>query len=357
MKLLILSRYGRTGASSRLRTLQYVPALAACGIDASVESLFDDDYIAQLYSGRRSMRTVVGAYVRRLRSVAQSRNHDVLWIEKELWPWVPSLPELALVPAGPRIVVDFDDAVFHRYDLHRNALVRKVLGRKLDVLMVRADLVTAGNQYLADRAAAAGAKSIALLPTVVDLARYAPKRRSAGEQVTVGWIGSPATAPYLQPLFPALGELGGSIAMRALAIGANPEQVAGTLFEPVAWHEETEVGDLSRCDIGIMPLRDTPWEQGKCGYKLIQYMALGLPVVASAVGANNQIVSHGVDGFLVTSPQEWSDALALLAQDPDMRQRMGEAGRRKVEQSYSLQGQAPRLVAMLQALMPAGTSG
>lgn len=113
------------------------------------------------------------------------------------------------------------------------------------------------------------------------------------------------------------------------------------------WSEMNEVSDIQAFDVGIMPLADTPWEQGKCGYKLIQYMACGIPVVASAIGANREIVSHGVDGFLATTHAEWSGYLKQLLENPDLRREMGLRGREKVERKYSVQARLPELIRIL----------
>jgi glycosyltransferase involved in cell wall biosynthesis len=115
----------------------------------------------------------------------------------------------------------------------------------------------------------------------------------------------------------------------------------------IPWTEQTEVASIASFDIGIMPLLDAPFERGKCGYKLIQYMACGLPVVASPVGVNCQIVEHGVNGFLADTPEQWEQVLMTLLADAGLRQRMGAAGRRKVEQHYSIQVTGPKLAAML----------
>ncbi|NDK38718.1 glycosyltransferase [Pseudoxanthomonas gei] len=350
-RVLALPRYEQLGASSRLRTLQYLPALRAAGIDLEVHSLLDDRYVSGLYNGGISKPLVLKAYGSRVKDLLYSRRYDVVWTEKELLPWVPSSFELALLPAATRLLVDYDDAVFHRYDEHRSSLVRGILGHKVDAIMRRADLVTVGNSYLGARARSAGARAIEWLPTVVDLGRYPePRVRPPREQLVVGWIGSPSTASYLGLLTPALAGLAARHPVRCVAIGARPDQVLGTPFEAIPWSEESEVQLLSDLDIGVMPLPDAPWERGKCGYKLIQYMACGLPVVASPVGVNSEMVVPGVNGYLASNTAEWANSIELLLEDPIMRQRMGHAGRDKVEQSYSLQVQAPRLAQMLQNL-------
>jgi hypothetical protein len=143
---------------------------------------------------------------------------------------------------------------------------------------------------------------------------------------------------------------------RFTAIGINAQQL-GLPMASVPWREDTEVASLQTLDVGIMPLLDGPFERGKCGYKLIQYMACGLPIVASPVGVNRQIVEHGVNGFLAQTPREWEEALESLLADPLLRKRMGAAGREKVERLYSIQVTGPRLVSLLKAAANAHHGG
>lgn len=351
MRVLMLTRYGALGASSRLRSMQYVPALQSEGIDATVCPLLNDNYVRDLYAGKVSVRDVARGYVGRLRHVRDLSEFDAVWVEKEAWPWLPDWLERPLLGGCNRLVVDYDDALFHRYDSHRSSLVRAMLGRKISAIMRRADLVTVGNDYLAAHAKAAGAGHVEWVPTVVDLERYprVTREREAGPPI-IGWIGSPSTAGYLREVSTAFAPMHAAGKIRCIAIGARPEQVANTPFEPVEWREETEVSQLQDLDIGIMPLPDAPWERGKCGYKLIQYMACGVPVLASPVGVNEVIVKPGKNGFLATTPEEWREGVGRLVGDPALRMAMGDAGRSQVEDIYSLQAQAPRLARLLRGI-------
>jgi glycosyltransferase involved in cell wall biosynthesis len=347
--VLALTRYGRLGASSRVRTLAYLPHLAAAGLAVEVAPLFDDDYVARLYDGRpRSRRAVARAYLSRARRLLAARDVDVLWVEKELFPYLPAALDLALARRAKSLVLDFDDAVFHRYDRHRSALVRGLLGRRIDRLMRAADAVVAGNPYLAERARAAGARRVELLPTVVDLERYPAARPRADAAVRIGWIGTPRTAAYLAPLEPTFAAVARATGARFVLIGAGAAALASVPgVERRAWSEATEAEDLASCDIGVMPLPDEPFERGKCAYKLVQLQALGLPVVASPVGVNATFVEHGVNGLLARDPAEWHAALVALAADPALRARMGADGRRRVAADFALQATAPRLVRLL----------
>lgn len=354
-RLLVLSRYTRLGASSRLRTDQYIGSLEEAGFEVTLHPFFDDSYLQGLYAGGGGFRgklKIFFYFARRLFALISTRRVDVVWLEKEALPWFPWLLERLFLPGVP-IVSDFDDAVFHRYDQHRSRWVRKFLGRKIDSVMAASTLVTAGNEYLAVRARAAGAPYVQVVPTVVDVARYqcrGPATSASG--LSVGWMGTPQTwADLGQPIHAVLLPVLEQTNSRLLAVGASMIAAQEECLEVEPWSEESEIAQLRSFDVGIMPLPDTPWTRGKCGYKLIQYMACGVPVIASPVGVNSSLVEHGVNGFLASTDEEWRDALAALISDPGLRQRMGEAGRQRVEEEFSLQVWEPRVAALLRRAM------
>ena len=347
MRILLLTRYGRLGASSRVRSLQYLPFFESKGWKIDVSPLFSDGYLKALYSRRFKGLHVIAGYWRRIKSLLGVGKYDLIWIEKEIFPFLPAFAERLLVIFSVPYVADYDDALFHRFDLNRYWLIRSLLGHKIDAVMRHATLVVAGNEYLAERARVAGARQVEVVPTVVDLARYEVVDTAVEYPLTVGWIGSPSTTSYLWVIGSAFETLIGEADVRFVAVGASEEQLTGLPIEVQRWSDDTEVQAIQAFDIGIMPLEDSPWERGKCGYKLIQYMACGLPVVASPVGVNNQIVEHGVNGFLARGAQEWKHALRRLISDKELRRSMGAEGRKRVETQYSLQVQGPRLASMI----------
>ena len=352
MRILLLTRYERLGSSSRVRFYQYLPYLRAQGVEIFTAPFFSDEYVTSLYKGQRtSIKTVLGAYLKRLSILIRASAFDLLWVEKELIPWIPAWFESLLDSLKIRYVVDYDDAVFHRYDMHRSFLVRSLLGRKIDRVMQHARLVIAGNEYLAERARRAGAPRVECLPSVVDVSRYSLTNSTDSSVIRIGWIGSPITAPYLDLIREAIGKLSQAAPVRLTLIGAgNIQPFSQTPMESLPWSETVELEMSQMFDVGIMPLVDGPFERGKCGYKLIQYMASGLPVIASPVGVNEQIVEPGVNGYLAESSADWLDALRELRDDQEKRKLMGQAGRRKAEQLYNLQGTAPRLLNLLSGL-------
>ncbi|WP_369667074.1 glycosyltransferase family 4 protein [Thioalkalicoccus limnaeus] len=344
----MLTRYGPLGASSRVRMMQYRSSLEAAGFRVEVSSFFCDEYVRQLYAdGRRRPWPITLAYLGRFAALIRARRAGVVWLEKEALPFLPGGLERLFARSGAALVLDYDDAVFHRYDQHQSPLVRRLLGRKLFPLLRAARLVTAGSAYLRDYAQAAGAPRVELIPTVVDLDRYPLMPEGPDGELRIGWIGSPQTAAcYLGELAAPLQRLARVRALRFVAIGAGPPPALGVPIESHPWSAATEGTLLASIHLGVMPLPDAPFERGKCGYKLIQYCASGRPVVASPVGVNAEIVTPDV-GMIASGPDEWFAALKRLADDPTLRARLGSAGRRKVAEHYSLAAVAPRVVRLL----------
>lgn len=350
LRVLALTRYGVLGASSRLRFIQYFPGLQRCGIDIIQQAFFDDEALLRRYqNGRYGPIGLLRRYIQRVATLLSCHQFDLLWIEKEALPWLPAWVELALFRRVP-FVLDFDDAVFHNYDRHRFSWVRGIYGKRLDRLMAKAGCVVAGNRYLAQRASNAGATIIELIPTVIDLNRYSlsliEARVSAGRMPRIVWIGSPSTVRYLDELADVFVEVAKRQPFELHVIGGIPA-MAGIDLQLVPWSEATEVDAIAQCDIGIMPLPDSPFERGKCGYKLIQYMACGLPVVASPVGVNSEIVRHGENGFLADTKAQWIASLVQLLCEPELRATMGHRGRSFVEMQYCLQVTGTQVEAVL----------
>jgi len=348
LRVCAFTYYDRLGASSRLRFFQYLPYLNSQGIDVDISYFLSSDYIERRQQGLGVFAEALKSFYRRVTALLQKGGYDLIWIEKECFPWLPTLLETPFLGARLPFVLDYDDAVFHRYDQHRNVIVRKLLSEKHRILMKRSALVIAGNRYLEEFAMSSGATHVATLPTAIDLGRYIQVDQFSARHnpVRIGWIGQRSTAKFLKPLVNLFSKLGQDEGVSFRAIGIDP-RVHELPMEGVDWSEETEVAAIKDLDIGIMPLTDGPFERGKCGYKLIQYMGCGLPVVASPVGVNKEIVDHGVTGFLAETEAEWFNAFRTLIKDAALRERMGRAGRLKVERQFSTNVTAPRLAELL----------
>lgn len=349
IKAIFLTRYSDLGASSRLRSLQYLPFFNANGfdVDVDVSPLFSNEYLLSKYAGKSTKKEIILSCFHRFRVLLSLKKYDVVLIEKEIFPLIPAIAEYFLYKFGIKYIVDYDDAIFHNYDLSSNIFVRTIMRDKIDHVMSYATCVIVGNEYLSARAKAAGAQWVELIPTVVDIMRYSPRIDFSSSRPVIGWIGSPSTQDYVVGIKDALVSICNTYHARLLLVGATEKmhtEFNDLDIEILPWSEANEAEFIRKMDIGIMPLPDGPWEKGKCGYKIIQYMASGVPVVASPVGVNVKIVTESKCGILAESLPEWEAALLQLIQSPDQRMTMGRAGRSAVENIYSLQVQAPALM-------------
>jgi glycosyltransferase involved in cell wall biosynthesis len=352
VKVIAYTKYDREAASTRQRLLQYLPALADAGIAIEYRPLLGNDYVRSLATGERASRLAIArAFARRFHQLRQPHDADLIWIYAELFPWLPAAAERLAFRPGLPVIHDMDDAFFVPYDRSDHALVRRLLGGKLRPLIRGASACTCGNGYLADYARPLCPRTL-VVPTVVDTASYVPAEQDPPRPLTIGWIGSPSTWPLVRSLLPLLEELCRTAAIRVKAVGAGAAARADGFpgLDLIDWSERTEVAEVQSMDIGIMPLVDSPFVRGKSGYKLIQYMACGMPVVATPIGVNAEIVDHGVSGYLASSPDEWRRALLGLIADAELRARMGAAGRQRAVERYSLASQAPRLVDLFRSV-------
>jgi glycosyltransferase involved in cell wall biosynthesis len=327
------------GASSRCRFLNYIPLLRSRNIAVTEAPLLSDTYVRRrLAGGPIDYVDVSRSYLSRLGAILDGARFDALWIEGELLPRWPALFERLLPRLGQRFVVDLDDAIFHTYDRHPSRFFRELLGRKIDVVFRRAASVVVGNEYLAERAHKARARRIVMVPTTVDDRAYARQSSPRRDKLTFGWIGSPATAQYLHTIAPEIERLCQSHSAGLRLIGVDHHSFKCSDVTLRDWSEETEVAELANCDIGLAPMSDGLWERGKCGLKAIQYMAAGIPVLAARVGVLPTIVQHGETGFVYRDGAEFASYARLLAEDPDLRRRMGTAGKKRVAECYSIHG-------------------
>lgn len=351
IRLLGLSLYGPLAASARHRLLQYVPGLAREGIELRVDHLLGDEYLRRRFSGAPlPWGDIAAAACRRLVELGKLARFQCAMVYGELFPLMPGQMERMLLRRP--YIYDFDDAFYLKYRRGRPAVMRWALGRKFDAVIAGASAVTAGNAVLADFAGARNPATLRL-PTVVDTDRVRPMRGTRNDRLTVGWIGSPSTAPYLGAIVEPLSRVAAEKPLRLVVIGGKAPDIPGAEVVELPWSEQSEVELMNRFDIGVMPLPDDDWARGKCAFKLIQYMACGVPVVASPVGANVDVVGSE-SGILAANAQEWAEALRRLRDDPPLARRMGDAGRARIEQHYSLQRNLPVLAGVIRDAVAKG---
>ena len=357
--MLALSPVPEEGAGCRFRISQYIPRLAAEGFDVTVSPFFTKEFFQLVYRpGRYAQKTALflRRSVDRLASLLDATSYDLLFVYREAFPIGPPVLERMLARHGrPPMVYDFDDAVFLQNTSEANSVISFLkYPHKVDTIVEKSASVIAGNEYLAAYARRHNA-NVQVIPTCVDIDQFVPRTpasASHGGPLVAGWIGTPTTAPYLEALEPVLKRANRAWPFELRVAGAGRDLHMGDVrVANVTWTLGGEVSLFNTCDIGVYPLTDDEWTKGKCGFKAIQFMACGVPVVASAVGVNTEIIQDGVNGFLASSEDEWVEKLTRLAEDPQLRRRMGEAGRQTIEERYSLTVNAPRMAAALRSAL------
>ncbi len=371
MRVVAFTPYPMAGPSSRIRIFQFVEPMRERGIELEVLPFFDADVYATLYStatSRAKAAALLGGLRHRRREIDGVGEGEVVIVHRELAPVMGAGLLRRLRARRARLVYNFDDAV-HLEAPGRAPLLgsfRRPAERTAE-LCRHAGAVMAGNDYLADFArgvrggkAAEGAgegqsAGVHVMPTVLDTDAFRPNAGASdpagGEVPRVGWIGTHSTLPYLTELFPALARLQARTPFRLVVIcNRAPEPFTGLDVEFVPWSAEGELEQVLSLDLGLYPLPDDPWTRGKCGFKAIQYMACGVPTIASPVGMLPQLVIHGKTGCLAAGPEVWLDAAEHMLADPQLRGRIGAAGRAHVVANYSVSAVADAFADILRTV-------
>ena len=368
MKVLGLASYPVEAAGTRYRLQQFVEPLAERGIELTIHPFLDSKQFAQLYRRQSALRNGAGlikSALLRARDVLEARKADVTLVQREAMMFGPPMVEWLTTHVMKRpLVLDLDDATWVSYTSPTYGSVGKVLKwfRKTDDLIRWSSVVTCGNRVIADYVTRQGATA-RVIPTVVDTEIFRPaRRRAAGEQPVLGWIGTHSTFPYLESIFPVLQELARTHAFRLKVVGAGTDavRIPGVIVENLPWKLDREIADFQSLDIGLYPidarLYSDKWAAGKSGFKALQYMAVGVPYVATPVGAAAEIGAAGLTHFLARSDDEWRSSLLMLLADAKRRETMGAAGRDHVTAHYGLPAQADKLAAALREAVRAPQS-
>jgi glycosyltransferase involved in cell wall biosynthesis len=343
-KILFLLPYPLHKApSQRFRVECYFELLKQRGIGFDYQCFLDENAWNILYkkgAGLKKASTIVKGYFRRVKMLFQCKGYQYIFIHREAAPLGPPLFEWVLAKLlKKKLIFDFDDATWIPNVSRSNQLARYVkCFWKVSFICKWSYKVSAGNAYLL-RWALQHQPTVVLNPTCVDTVnRYNRTKEQELVPVTIGWTGSHSTLRYLSLISGVLKELEEEYPIEILVICDQEPSFALRSLRFIPWREASEIDDLLRFSIGVMPLEQDAWSEGKCGFKLIQYLALGIPAVASPVGVNKEIIEKDVNGYLCSSAEEWKFSLRKLIEDQSLRSVMGEKGRAKVSQQYSVQG-------------------
>lgn len=351
MKRLLYIAPHRPGRSpgQRFRFEQYIHFLESQGFALTYSFLlnaWDDKMFYQKGNYLLKCWIAFKGLVIRLFDVVRASRYDCVIVYREAHFWGCAVIERMLSKSRASVIFDFDDAIWMNdvSDSNKNLSWLKS-SVKTSKIAGMADVVTVGNSFLADYARQWN-NNVVIVPTTIDTDLYVNRGARDVQPITIGWIGSTTTLKHFQNAVPALKEIkqkyGNAVNFKVI-VDVDYEEPDLEL-KSTKWNKDTEVDELNKVDIGIMPLPNDKWSCGKCGFKGIQYMSLGIATVMSPVGVNVDIIDHGNNGFLASTDAEWIGCLSKLIDSVQLRQRMGANGRKTVEERFSVRSQEQNLL-------------
>jgi glycosyltransferase involved in cell wall biosynthesis len=354
MKALFFLLDGETNASSRHRVLQYLPMLREGGIEPTVSRPVPEPLYQRLVERSRGSQTDKAAFyglflAQRTLDILRADKFDVTLIQRDLFPFGPPWLERLLVRRNSRLVYDTDDATYLRPSFTPNTPFQRLRRfDKVEQVVRRATWVSVATEPIAAWARAF-TSNVSVVPMAVDLREYDQARgvhREAGGPVVIGWAGTAGGLRYLTALAPVLQDISfrHDIVVRVLSGGYRQVALPGVRLDARPWRAETALQDMASFDVGLVPLEDSPFERAKFPFKLLQYLALGVPAVCARVGVAGALVRDGDNGLLASEPDEWRDAITRLVCDAALRKRLGAAGLQTVEDGYTTEHVGPLLV-------------
>jgi glycosyltransferase involved in cell wall biosynthesis len=342
--------------SQRFRYEQYIHQLQQKGFLTVIKPFFTEKTYSAFYQNGgllAKIHAITESYFIRLSLLFQLHSFDLVFIHREAAPAGPPIVEWAIAKiVRKKIIYDFDDAIWLTDKTDESPFTRLLRWRSKVGLICRWSYkVSCGNNYLATYAKQFN-NDVIINPTTIDTTHsHIPPlvNTKTDEIITIGWTGSHSTLKYLRMIIPPLQALERKYPKIKYLVICDEDadlRLKNKIFR--AWNKETEIMDLSTIDIGLMPLPNDAWTRGKCGFKALQYMAMGIPTVLSPVGVNKEIVQSGVEGYWCTSFEEWFDCLEKLILNPAKRSEMGKRGRRKVIDSYSVASNSANFLSLFQ---------
>lgn len=363
MRVLVVTLFTATSGSSRVMAFQFLPLLREHGIETDVITIYPDEFFnvqggivkqAPLQKSLNFGYFLLRGMLQRLKAVLAAGKYDAVFVQRD--PFPKALFRL-LQRQNPHVVYEFEDTFestnpfLHQRSLLHRTLLKYQLGLYKN-MVARSSHIIASNACIADEARPVN-PNITVLCEPLDLTRYRDlPAKPVSDKLVIGWIGSPSTTSFLhfarQPL-QQLCERFPNLVLRVVGAGEHLD-MPGVRVEKRAWSKETEVADLRSFDIGIMPLNSDPFYRAHLGHKMIQYMAVGIPVVASHTEINATVVEQGLNGYLVHDDAEWVARLGELLENRALRERLGRAGRDIVEQRFALEKQAKLFADVLRSV-------
>lgn len=326
--------------SQRFRFEQYLELLRKENFEIQFHSFLNTKTWNKLYNQGSFFGKVfgiIGSFWRRFILLFKIRRTDYIFIHREASMVGPPVFEWIIAKIlRKKYIYDFDDAIWLPNYSQSNEKFHKLKAYgKIKRIIKWADSVTAGNKFLKKYAEQYN-KNVRILPTTIDLVNLHNICTIQNDtDINIGWTGTHTTLEYLTEIIPILQELEKDYQFTFIVISNQKPDIELKSLRYIPWNKETEIQDLSKINIGIMPLKDDQWAEGKCGFKGLQYMALEIPSILSPVGVNEEIVTHNINGILCSSAQEWKEALTKLITNKEFREELGKKGRQVISERYS----------------------
>ncbi|MEQ9424493.1 MAG: glycosyltransferase family 4 protein [Cyclobacteriaceae bacterium] len=351
MKILFLIPYPlHSAASQRFRFEQYLEFVKEEGHAIEIRSFIEFATWEKLYSEGNALLKilgVLGGYIKRCIHLKQAISSDIVFIHREAAPLGPPVFEWMISKIlQKKIIYDFDDAIWIPNTSLENSKVSKLKWHsKVDSICKWSWRISCGNTYLAEYAKQFN-RNVVLNPTTIDQRYHAPGKTNESKPLTIGWTGTHSTLKYLEAVIPIISQLEGNYDFKFRVISDKAPEFELESMEFVKWRLESEIDDLNDIDIGLMPLPDDPWSKGKCGFKALQYMALEIPALVSPVGINKEIVEDAIQGYHCSTSQDWKNSIEKLLVSEPLRKKMGQAGRKKVIEGYSVKSNTQNFLSL-----------
>ncbi|MBU0635293.1 MAG: glycosyltransferase family 4 protein [Candidatus Omnitrophica bacterium] len=360
MRILFLTQTASYGPASRYRVYQYLDYLKKKGVNCKVSPAIPNRFYT-LYNKLSNPWLKIPFFIlvifKRILDLFRIHDFDIVFIQREILPQGYPVFEGLIHLFGKTLIFDFDDAIFLIPPKRSNILYLFRCRRSIERIIGLSRLVIAGNSYLGEYALKFNPRT-EVIPTCIDTDKFCVQNKQyvKSDKFIVGWIGSPHTLFYLEPIKEVLRQISSRYNIRLLLIGAEDFRIEGVEVICEKWTIETELEQLSKFDIGLPPLLDDEWSRGKCGLKALQYMATGVPVVCSDSGVYRQMITDGLNGFLAKNKEEWTQKLSRLLQDEKLRKQLSGAARKTVEDKYSLKLNAEKLYTHIKTVQDAGNN-
>lgn len=346
MKKVLFIANHREGRSpgQRFRFEQYIAYLSQNGFDCEISFLISEKDDKIFYSSGnfvRKMIILLKSYCIRYRDIRRVNTFDIIFIFREAMMTGSWIFEKYFSKSKTKVIYDFDDAIWLANVSEGNKKFEWLKNyNKVSEIIKISDYVIAGNKFLHNYAQYYN-KNVIVIPTTIDTSYHTHNKKAYSIQINIGWTGTETTIKHFEIAIPILKQLKSKYKdkINFLLISNKPSDCKDIEIEYIPWNKETEIEDLAKIDIGIMPLSDDKWAKGKCGFKGLQYMSLGIPTIMSPVGVNCEIIEDGVNGYLAHSDEEWIEKISQLIESSELREKLGKKGKETIEQRYSVESQ------------------